>query len=72
MTFEYLVNHITIQGNVKLTMWDVHGNVKYEDTVTDTEDLSIAPVHLWDAFEVKYMFAAPDGFLHIDFEWEDD
>ena len=71
MTFGYLRNHTTIQGNVKLTMWDEQGNVKYEDTVDGTEDINLCGLHLWDAFEIKYMFAAPDGYLHIDFERED-
>ena len=71
MTFGYLRNHATIQGDVKLTMWDRQGNVKYDDSVTGTEDINLEGLHLWDAQEIKYIFASPDGFLHIDFEWED-
>lgn len=70
MTFGYLRNHTTIQGNVKLTMWK-DDEVLYEDAVQGTEDIDTCGLHLWDYAEVKYMFAAPDGFLHIDFERED-
>ena len=70
MNFGYLRNRITIQGNVKLTMWK-DGEVLYEDSVQGTEDIDTCGLHLWDNAEVKYMFAAPDGFLHIDFERED-
>ena len=70
MTFGYLRNRTTIQGNVKLTMWK-DGEVLYEDTVQGTEDIDTCGLHLWDYAEVKYMFAARDGFLHIDFERED-
>jgi len=70
MYFGYLRNHSTIQGDVKLTMWK-DGEVLYEDTVSGTEDINNNGLHLWDYAEVKYIFAAPDGFLHIDFEKED-
>ena len=70
MNFGYLRNHITIQGDVKLTMWK-DGEVLYEGTVQGTEDIDTCGLHLWDYAEVKYMFAAPDGFLHIDFEQEE-
>ena len=39
--------------------------------IEGTEDLNIERIHLWDTFEVKYMFASSDGFLHIDFEMDD-
>ena len=71
MTFGYLRNHATIQGDVTLTMWDRQGNVKYTDSVTGTEDINLEGLHLWDAQEIKYIFSSPDGSLHIDFEWEE-
>ena len=71
MTFGYLRSHATLQGNIKLTMWDAQGNVKYDDSVIGTEDINLEGLHLWDAFEIKYLFAAADGYLHIDFEWEE-
>ena len=52
-------------------MWDAQGNVKYDDSVIGTEDINLEGLHLWDAFEIKYLFAAADGYLHIDFEWEE-
>ena len=70
MTFGYLRNHTTIHGNIKLTMWK-DGEVLYEDSVQGTEDIDTCGLHLWDYAEVKYIFAAHDGFLHIDFERED-
>lgn len=72
MNFGYLRSHTTIQGNVKLTMWSKDGSVLYDDEVHGTEDIDFCGLHLWDYFEIKYIFAAPDGFLHIDFEREDD
>lgn len=72
MNFGYLRSHTTIQGNVKLTMWSKDGSVLYDDTIEGTEDIDMCGLHLWDYAEVKYIFAAPDGFLHIDFEMEDD
>lgn len=72
MTLGYLMNHTTVQGNVKLTMWRKDGSVAYEDTVEGTEDLNNAKIHLWDQQEIKYIFAGADGYLHIDFEMEDD
>ena len=71
MTFGQLRKRIILQGNIKLTMWDSMGNIKYEDSVEDTENINNNGLHLWDAQEVKYMFASSDGFLHIDFERED-
>jgi len=72
MNFGYLRNHATVQGDVKLTMWSKDGSVLYEDEVHGTEDIDTCGLHLWDYQEIKYIFAAPDGFLHIDFEREDD
>ena len=72
MNFGYLRNHATVQGDVKLTMWSKDGSVLYEDEVHGTEDIDTCCLHLWDYQEIKYIFAAPDGFLHIDFEREDD
>lgn len=72
MNFGYLRSHTTIQGNVKLTMWSKDGSVLYDDTIEGTEDIDMCGLHLWDYAEIKYMFAASDGFLHIDFEREDD
>ena len=72
MNFGYLRSHSTIQGNVKLTMWGKDGSVRYEDEVHGTEDINNCGLHLWDYQEIKYIFATPDGFLHIDFEREDD
>ena len=71
MTLVYFMNHTTVQGNVKLTMWKPDGTVAYETKVDGTEDLSLAPIHLWDPHEIKYIFAGADGYLHIDFEMED-
>lgn len=72
MNFGYLRSHATIQGDVKLTMWSKDGSVLYEDEVHGTDDIDTCGLHLWDYQEIKYIFASPDGFLHIDFEREDD
>lgn len=72
MNFGYLRSHATIQGDVKLTMWSKDGSVLYEDEVHGTDDIGTCGLHLWDYQEIKYIFASPDGFLHIDFEREDD
>lgn len=71
MLFGNLRDRVVMQGNIKLTMWK-DGEVLYEDIVRDTEDLNNCGLHLWDWQEIKYIFAAPDGFLHIDFEREED
>ena len=72
MLFGTLRNRTTIQGDIKLTMWSKDGTVLYDAEVRGTEDINNCGLHLWDWHEIKYIFAAPDGFLHIDFEQEDD
>lgn len=67
MYFGTIRQYVTIQGNVKLTMWK-GGEVLYEDTVEGTEDINTEGLRLWDYQEIKFMFASPDGYLHIDFE----
>ena len=71
MLFGNLRDRVVMQGNIKLTMWK-DGEVLYEDIVRDTEDLNHCGLHLWDWQEIKYIFASPDGFLHVDFERSDD
>lgn len=69
--FGKLAKQVTIQGDVKLTMWK-DGEVLYDETINGTEDISSEAVHLWDWQEAKYIFASPDGYLHIDFEREEE
>ena len=68
MRFGKLRKETVLQGNIKLTMFDGDGNVRYSDTVEGTENINNNGLHLWDVQEVKYMFVGDDGFLHIDFE----
>ena len=69
MLLGQLTQRVTITGNVKLTMWSKKGDVITDETIIGTENLLDAPgLGLWNWMEIKNIFAAPDGFLHIDFE----
>ena len=64
-----LTQRVPITGDVKLTMWSKQGDVITDETIIGTENLLDAPgLGLWNWLEIKRIFAAPDGFLHIDFE----
>ena len=68
MMFGQLIKRATFQGDIKLTLWK-DGEVVDEKIISGTEDLKHAPgLGLWAWLYPVYIFAAPDGFLHFDFE----
>ena len=70
MTFCELRSALTIQGNVKLVLWDNNGRIIRDDTVIETSDIGIFNTDCYDNFNVKYIFVNDKGFLQIDMETE--
>ena len=62
-----ILNNVTIQGNVRVSIWDgdEEVNVRYFDHVDDLAWEHSLP-DAWEELEVRYMFAGTDGFLHIE------
>ena len=66
MTLYELVNSITIQGNVRLSIFedDSEKSTDYKGTY----DLSDEDIEEFEDMMVTYMFYGDDGFMHIELE----
>ncbi len=65
-----ITENVTVQGNIRISMWDDSGE---NETVVYTKDACdglYIPKWLkkYADHKVLYMFAAPDGFLHIEIQ----
>lgn len=70
MTLYTLVASTIIQGNVRISAWDGETE-KVVATWENCEQLWSGEIEEeWEDFEVKYIFASPDGYLHIECETE--
>lgn len=67
MKLDDLIYNLTIQGDIKLELWEGSEVIK-EKTIEGTEDLSTEKLGAWKNYEIRYMFASPDNSLHIEFE----
>lgn len=66
MSFCTLREAVTVQGNVRLALWR-NNEIVEEQIITNADSLNSA-WGFWDGKQIVYMYAAPDGYLHIDFE----
>ena len=58
-------NGITIQGDVRLSVWKYDTETIVKE-LRNVNDLQCADLADYEDMEINYMFAAPDGFLHIE------
>ena len=66
MTLQDMLDNFTIQGFVHLSVWDGDEEVSVR-YINCTDDLGAAKFpKMWKGYEVTYMFAGTDGFLHIE------
>lgn len=66
MTLEELTQNITIQGDIRLSVWKDSEEVLVV-CVGGTECLANQKdIRKMLGYEVLYIFAAPDGYLHIE------
>ncbi|MBO5969204.1 MAG: hypothetical protein J6S14_11985 [Clostridia bacterium] len=72
MTLYELINNTTIQGNVDITCF-VDGIETDSETFLHTDDLaSVSFPEEWEDYEVKYIWASNDGYIHIEIYKEED
>lgn len=58
-------NGITIQGDVRLSVWENDAETMVKE-LRCVDDLQGVELDEYEEMEINYMFAAPDGFLHIE------
>lgn len=58
-------NGITIQGDVRLSVWENDAETMVKE-LRSVDDLQGIELDEYEDMEINYMFAAPDGFLHIE------
>ena len=58
-------NGITIQGDVRLSVWENDSETMVKE-LRCVDDLQGAELNEYEEMEINYMFAAQDGFLHIE------
>ena len=63
-----LVNSTTVQGDIKITIFDELGHEIEEWQTKYCDDLSNADISDFEFMEVNYIFCGSDGFLHIELE----
>lgn len=66
MTLTELANGITLQGDIRISMWE-DGEETRVKTYTMTDDLSFMNIPKWaKEKEVDFVFCGGDGYLHIE------
>lgn len=65
MTLDDLTCYLTVQGNVRISRWE-DDEEKDIMTFEDMEDMMGADLGVHAGKTIAYMFAAPDGYLHIE------
>ena len=68
MLLGQLTQQTTIAGNVKLTHWDNGIVVNCKEIIGTENLLEESGLGLWNWMPIDRIYAAQDGFLHIDFE----
>ena len=59
------IGGIMIQGDVRLSVWKGDEETMINE-IRGTENLNGEKIKKYLSMEVTYMFASPDGFLHIE------
>lgn len=68
MTLTELANTITMQGDIRISLWKDDEEIKVK-TYTMTDDLSFMNIPKWaEDKEINYIFCGGDGYLHIELE----
>lgn len=67
MTLYDLVNGTTLQGDIRLSVWDEDEEVAVEE-YKNCEDLSSADLSCYEELAVNYVFVGGDSKLHIELE----
>lgn len=75
MTLYELANNTTVQGNIDIVFFDGNGNEQDDRTFSYVEDLSTYLNQLpegWEDCEVRFIWPAADGWLHIEIYAEEE
>ena len=64
------IGGIMIQGDVRLSVWKGDEETMIKE-IRGTENLNGEKIKKYRDMEVTYMFASPDGFLHIELRPKD-
>lgn len=68
MTLYELVYNVTLQGNIRISMW-VDDTEKVIATWENCQELFSGDIEdEWMDYVVKYIFCPGDGYLHIEVE----
>lgn len=68
MTLYELVYNVTLQGNIRISMW-VDDTEKVIATWENCQELFSGDIEdEWMDYAVKYIFCPGDGYLHIEVE----
>lgn len=71
MTLYELVYQTKLCGDIRVSKWE-NDEEQVIATWTGTEELFSGDIEdEWMDFEVDYIFASPDGFLHIEVKEDD-
>lgn len=66
MTLVELANEITLQGDIRISLWEDGEETKVK-TYTMTDDLSYMNIPKWaKEKEVNFLFCGGDGYLHVE------
>ena len=66
MTVEELANQITLQGDIRISLWE-DGEETRVKTYTMVDNLSYMRIPTWvEDKEVNFIFCGGDGYLHIE------
>lgn len=68
MTLYDLVNGTTLQGDIRLSVWDEDGEEVAVEEYENCEDLSSADLSCYEELAVNYVFVGGDSKLHIELE----
>lgn len=75
MTLYELANNTTVQGNIDIVLFDGNGNEQDDRAFSYVEDLSTYLNQLpegWEDCEVRFIWPAADGWLHIEIYAEEE
>lgn len=70
MTLYDLVSQVTLQGDIRLSVWDEDGEEIEVEEYDNCEYLSCHVVKRYENLEILYIFSATDSKLHIELEAE--
>lgn len=67
MLFGNLIKNVSIQGDVRLSVWN-DGEETAVEYFCNVEDMKLEPCRLYARLKVNYIFSCGDGYLHIELE----